>query len=321
MGVTSVLVQCWGAAGGGGGTDATSGGSGGGGGAFSSSTISVTPGTTYPLQVGTGGAGGVSAIGGSGTDTWFKDTATVLAKAGTGGGFSGGAVGTGGNSSLGVGTNTQSGGNGSVGSSGAGGAGGGGAGPNQNGITATSSAATSGISLYGGGGGAGTVNGAVGNPGKVFGGGGGSSGTGTTGGPGAGGGIQLTYTSVGLSTTSADLLSDLNAYQVSNLSGDDGDYYIQRGSEFTALHFQRITTSNTQNINIIWKGRSTESSIVSPIYLQIFNQNSAQWETLDYDNTQISDKDYILNGLVTANLSNYYDSNFQVTCRIYQQVI
>lgn len=124
-----------------------------------------------------------------------------------------------------------------------------------------------------------------------------------------------------LATSGADLLSDLNAYQVSNLSADDGDYFIQRGSEFTALHFQLIGTNNTSNINVIWKGRSTESSIISPIYLQIFNQNSAQWETLDYDNTKPADTDYILNGEVTNNVANYYDQLFQVTCRIYQQVI
>lgn len=124
-----------------------------------------------------------------------------------------------------------------------------------------------------------------------------------------------------LTTSAADLQSDLNAYQVSNLSTDDGDYFIQRGSKFTALHFQRQATSNTQNINIIWKGRSTESSIVSPIYLQVFNLNSAQWETLDYDNTKPADTDYILWFNITSNLSNYYDSTNQVTCRIYQQVI
>lgn len=124
-----------------------------------------------------------------------------------------------------------------------------------------------------------------------------------------------------LATTSADLQSDLTTTQVSNVIGDDGGYFVQYGSEFTALHFQRIATSNSQNINITWKGRSTYDSRVSPIFLQVFNQNSTQWETLDYDNTQSPDTDYILNGSVTSNLSNYYDSNNQVTCRIYQQVI
>lgn len=88
-----------------------------------------------------------------------------------------------------------------------------------------------------------------------------------------------------------------------------------------AFHFQRQATVNTQVINVIWKGRSTYDSRVSPIFLQVFNQNSAQWENLDYDNTKPPDTDYILNGSVSANLSNYYDAGFTVTCRIYQRII
>lgn len=320
-GVTSVLVQCWGAGGGAGGSNGTTGGSGGGGGGFSSSTISVTPGTSYPLQVGVGGAGGISAAGSNGTDTWFNNTSTVLAKAGTGGGASGAAAGTGGSSSIGVGTNTQSGGNGFAGSaSPAGGAGGGGAGPNQDGITASSSAATNGISLYGGGGGAGTINGTL-KPGNPFGGGGGGTGTGTTGGSGAGGGIQLTYTTSGLSLTGADLNNDLTPVQVSQVNGDDGDYFIQRGSEYTAMHFQRKGINNTSNINVSWKGRTTISTLISPFYLQIFNQNSLAWETIASQTLVPADTDFVINASQTTNLSNYYDSNNQVTFRSYQQVI
>lgn len=115
--------------------------------------------------------------------------------------------------------------------------------------------------------------------------------------------------------------NDLTAAQVSNVTTDDGGYFIQRGSEFVALHFQRWSPSVADSINIMWKGRSTESSIVSPIYLQVYNITSAQWETVDYDNTKLGDTDYILWGSPASAVSNYYDSNNQVSCRIYQQVV
>ena len=55
-GVTSVTVECWG--GGGNGGNRTSNGTtgGGGGGAYARSVISVVPGSTYDVRVGTGGS-------------------------------------------------------------------------------------------------------------------------------------------------------------------------------------------------------------------------------------------------------------------------
>jgi hypothetical protein len=57
-GVTSVTVECIGGGGsGGGGRNVNlAGGSGGGGGQYAKSVISVTPGNTYDVVVGTGGA-------------------------------------------------------------------------------------------------------------------------------------------------------------------------------------------------------------------------------------------------------------------------
>ena len=84
---------------GGGGSGAASNGNGvnatgGGGGGWSRTTnLVVTPGSTVSIQVGSGGAavsrvspgagGGVS--GNAGTDTWFVNTSTCLAKGGGGG--------------------------------------------------------------------------------------------------------------------------------------------------------------------------------------------------------------------------------------------
>lgn len=97
-GVTSVLVECWGA-GGGGSTNVR----GGGGGGYSASLLSVTPGVGYSVTVGTGAAGA------DGGDSSFGTGPLVLAK----GGLSGANGGTGGQASSGVGTTKFSGGTGS----------------------------------------------------------------------------------------------------------------------------------------------------------------------------------------------------------------
>jgi len=201
--VTSVIVQCWGAGGGGGATDDFSGSSagGGGGGAFSAKTISVTPGTTYTIAVGTGGSGGIDADinGQAGGDSWFIDSSTVMAKGGLGGQGAtlddDEAGGLGGSAASGVGTTKYSGGNGADGlSNNYGGGGGASAGTNSNGATATNATGGTGTGS-GGNGGTGTTATVGGLPG---GGGGGAKGNGSEpfiqpGGAGGGGLVTLRY--------------------------------------------------------------------------------------------------------------------------------
>ncbi|HEY6872582.1 MAG TPA: hypothetical protein VI298_07660 [Geobacteraceae bacterium] len=92
-GVGKILFEAWGAGGGGGGYTGTSyavyGGGGGGGGQYRGS-FAVTPGQTYTVIVGAGGAGSLHSNGGNGGDTSFGGTLAVA----HGGGGGGVAVGT-----------------------------------------------------------------------------------------------------------------------------------------------------------------------------------------------------------------------------------
>ena len=109
-GVTTISVKMWGAGGGGGGGASQpnngltasvndqfgtphvlvvggSGGGGGGAGAYMKAAVSVTPGHTYTINVGTAGtAGAVDTNGGNGSSTQVLDGATVLATVASGGG-------------------------------------------------------------------------------------------------------------------------------------------------------------------------------------------------------------------------------------------
>lgn len=108
-GVTSITVQAFGGGGGGGGNFTSR--PGGGGGAFASSVISVTPGTSYSITVGAGGAAGTSGNDGvNGGNSIFG--ANLVVAAGGGGGTS--VAGTAGLASASIGTTTRSGGAGGV---------------------------------------------------------------------------------------------------------------------------------------------------------------------------------------------------------------
>lgn len=208
-GVTSITVKTWGGGGGGAAGSAGSGRGGhGGGGGYSKAVITVTPGETLDVLVGTGGAsaaansrggngGGFSALQRSGTDLLKAggggggggtQGSGVGGQGGAGGGTSGqnGAAGTGGSAGGGVGNagTTGAGGTGGAnatgGSTGAAGAanlggdaGGSGAACNTN-ITSNRGGA-GGTGGGGKGGTAGTCSGGGGGGGGRFGGGGSGS--------------------------------------------------------------------------------------------------------------------------------------------------
>lgn len=160
-GCSNVVVELWG---GGGGAEGGVQGDGGGGGAYSMKTVSVTGGNSYSLYIGAGGT-----ENNNGSDSYFINTSTVLAKGGT----SGAGNNQGGQASAGIGDTKYSGGNGANGTT-DGGGGGGAAGSGANG--GNGSVPTGGTAgVNGGNGGNGGVSFSGGNPGIAPGGGGGGS--------------------------------------------------------------------------------------------------------------------------------------------------
>ena len=113
----------------------------------------------------------------------------------------------------------------------------------------------------------------------------------------------------------------MNSVQAGNTTVCDTDYYIEYGSEYVISQFKYTHINNTDNILITWEGRSTLASTVSPILLQIYNNNSSTWETLVNETRMAADTDFRMQASQSINLSNYYDSNNVVSGRVYQLVI
>jgi hypothetical protein len=128
-----INVRLWGGGGSGGSASQKDGTGGGGGGAYSSSTLSVTPGDSYSVQVGQGGL-----FLQDGGDSWFSSATTVMAKGGKFGSTNSNLAGEGGSANSGYGDIKYSGGNGAVGTSTSSGGGGSSAGTYADGTSATS---------------------------------------------------------------------------------------------------------------------------------------------------------------------------------------
>ena len=85
QGIYQIEVMCWGGGGSGGGaTGQAAAGGGGSGGGFASKIISVQSGDVFNYNIGVGGSQSYGN-GNNGTDTWFINAQTVLAKGGLGG--------------------------------------------------------------------------------------------------------------------------------------------------------------------------------------------------------------------------------------------
>ncbi len=251
-GVTQINVEAWGG-GGKGGSRGTSVGSGGGagGGAYASSLVTVIPGTTYTITVGTGSTSSVLPGG----DTWFNNSSTILAKGGNSV-LSNSAIGaTGGDWNACIGTVRRSGGNGANGGLTFGGGGGSSAVNGSNGTTATTRLGATIVGGGSGGNGRNTSNG-NGSPAGVPGGGGGgclriSSGS-SAGGNGGNGRIVITYASPseinvkgnGNSIVDGDLtpvLTDWTDFGTTSLGLGVTRVYTIENTGFATLYLYNLT--------------------------------------------------------------------------------
>lgn len=121
--------------------------------------------------------------------------------------------------------------------------------------------------------------------------------------------------------TNADLQNRFTNTMYGDVASDDGDYFVEYGSEYLTRQYQYKHINNTDGIRFVWKGRSTLAASVSPILIQIYNVNSTTWETLARETQVAADVEFSVMVTQTTNPSNYYDSSNMVTFRSYQQVI
>jgi len=68
---------------------------------------------------------------------------------------------------------------------------------------------------------------------------------------------------------------------------------------------------------LTWEGQTNCPPSLSPVYLQIYNRNTNEWETVDSDNSSPEDIDFTLTKTM-ADLSDYKDGNNVIVCRVYQ---
>lgn len=120
-------------------------------------------------------------------------------------------------------------------------------------------------------------------------------------------------------TTLATVFSEADYTTV----GTDDDNYVNLEGiqEYFQFLFKEKHTNNTDNFKITWKGKSTLAPSVSTVYLQIYNRTTSTWTTLTSNNTASANTKFTLESTISSNLSDYYDSNYIISARVYQDVV
>lgn len=121
-------------------------------------------------------------------------------------------------------------------------------------------------------------------------------------------------------TTDSDLALELTPSEYNALRDNDNVYAtLQMKEDDNVFLFKRQNINNTDTIVISLIAKSEVAPSSSQALLQIYNQDSDSWETLDSDNTTSANTEFTLEGVVDTNVANYYATDNWVSFRLYQE--
>ena len=87
---------------------------------------------------------------------------------------------------------------------------------------------------------------------------------------------------------------------------------------FAIFQFKDYVTAGS--VHVKWEGQTNTSGALSSVFLQVFNQDSGAWETIDSSNSHAADADFLLEADIT-NTADYLAANGLMSCRVYQEAV
>ena len=126
-----------------------------------------------------------------------------------------------------------------------------------------------------------------------------------------------------LETNDTPLTTQFSEQEYTTVRTDDDNYVdLQGTAQYMKFLFKELNENETneQKFNITWRGKSSLAPSSATVYLQVYNRTSGQWETLDSNSSSPANTKFTLTGTKSTNLSGYYDSNYVISVRVYQDV-
>lgn len=120
-----------------------------------------------------------------------------------------------------------------------------------------------------------------------------------------------------LPTTDADLLTTYSEQDIIDVATSDDVRVGQTATSEYAVHQFKDSTSGSNQCTIQWEGQTNCPPSLSTVYLQIYNQVSGTWETVDSNNSAPANTDFTLSASMN-DLTNYMTVGELISCRVYQ---
>ena len=124
-----------------------------------------------------------------------------------------------------------------------------------------------------------------------------------------------------LPTNDTDLTSTFSQSDYNAVAADDSNNVFQTSTNNYNIFLFKKKHTEKNSIFLTIRLKSDRAPFYSPVYLQIYNKNSSTWETLNNNHTEKANVNFTLTGTVISNSSNYFDNNYWISYRIYQESI
>ncbi len=123
-----------------------------------------------------------------------------------------------------------------------------------------------------------------------------------------------------LPTNNNDLENVYSAQDYLDVASKDDTRVGQSATGQFAIHQFKDYVGVSASCSVEWEGQTNCANTFSTVYLQVYNQTSGEWETIDSDNTTGENTDFPLSASI-PDLTNYKDGSSVVSCRVYQEAV
>jgi len=121
-----------------------------------------------------------------------------------------------------------------------------------------------------------------------------------------------------LPSDDTNLETDYSGGDITDVATKNDVRVSQSATSEYAIHQFKDYVGTEGAASLEWEGQTNCHPSLSTVYLQVYNTDTPEWETVDSDNSSAVNTDFTLSGNI-ADLTNYKDGRGVMSCRVYQE--
>ena len=124
-----------------------------------------------------------------------------------------------------------------------------------------------------------------------------------------------------LQTTDIQLTTLFTEAEYTAVSTNNEEYVEQSITSTYATFLFKNQHPTQIEFTLLWNGQSSISPKVRSVYLQVWNIDDNQWETVDEENNTDPNTDFNLTAVIESDLAHYFNADGWIACRVYQREV